>query len=99
MSDTKNQSEEIVVKEDKAPAKTSAKSNAKAPAKKATKKARKPLSRRCKEIFSELKKVSWPTFPKVVKNTCVVLVVVLFFLIVLGVFDAGLSALLQLVVG
>ncbi len=75
-----------------------AKQDSKAPAKKATKKARKPLSRRFKEIFSELKKVSWPTFPKVVKNTCVVLVVVLFFLIVLGVFDTALSALMKLVV-
>lgn len=33
-----------------------------------------------KEVFSELKKVTWPTFPKVIKNTGVVLAVVLVFL-------------------
>ena len=41
------------------------------------------LSKRIKETTSELKKVSWPTFGKVVKSTLVVLVVVIFFTIVL----------------
>ncbi|HPG92846.1 MAG TPA: preprotein translocase subunit SecE [Clostridia bacterium] len=47
--------------------------------------------------WSELKKVSWPTFSTVVKNTGVVLVVVLFFLIVIGASDAFFGWLLQLV--
>ena len=50
----------------------------------------------CKGIISELKKVSWPTFGKVMAQTGVVLVVVLFFLVVIGAFDAGLTALLKL---
>ena len=50
----------------------------------------------CKGIISELKKVSWPTFGKVMAQTGVVLVVVLFFLVVIGAFDAGLTALFKL---
>ena len=50
-----------------------------------------------KDIFSELKKVSWPTFPKVVKQTGIVLVVVLAFLVVITAFDYGLYNLLILV--
>ncbi len=49
-----------------------------------------------KDVFSELKKVSWPTFGKVVKKTCVVLVVVLLFLIVITAFDTGLTELVRL---
>ena len=37
------------------------------------------MGRKLKETFSELKRVTWPSFPKVVKATCVVLVVVLVF--------------------
>lgn len=55
----------------------------------------KRLSSGCKGIISELKKVSWPTFGKVMAQTGVVLVVVLFFLVVIGAFDAGLTALLK----
>ena len=50
-----------------------------------------------KEVFSELKKVTWPTFPKVIKNTGVVLAVVLVFLLVITGIDAGLLALMKLV--
>jgi preprotein translocase subunit SecE len=53
----------------------------------------------CKGIISELKKVSWPTFGKVMAQTGVVLVVVLFFLVVIGAFDAGLTALFKLLTG
>ena len=65
-------------------------------------KAKKPnifkrMGARCKDVFSELKKVSWPTFPKVVKQTGVVLMVVLAFLIVITAFDFGLMELLKLV--
>ena len=40
------------------------------------KKEKKSVKKRATEIISELKKVSKPTFGKVVKNTCVVIVVV-----------------------
>ncbi|MFR6640251.1 MAG: preprotein translocase subunit SecE [Christensenellales bacterium] len=40
-----------------------------------------------KETFSELKKVTWPSFGEVVKQTGIVLVVVLAFLVVLIGFD------------
>ncbi len=53
--------------------------------------------RKLKEVFSELKRVSWPSFGKVVKATCVVLVVVLIFLIVATGINQGLQALLNLI--
>ena len=65
---------------------------------KKVKKTKKSLGRRFKEIFSELKKVSWPTFAKVVKQTGVVLVVVLCFLVIIGLTDVILSTLLNLLV-
>lgn len=40
-----------------------------------------------REAFSELKKVSWPSFKTVLKNTLVVLGVVVVFLVVLLGFD------------
>ncbi|MGN1100418.1 MAG: preprotein translocase subunit SecE [Christensenellales bacterium] len=49
-----------------------------------------------KETKSEIKKVSWPTIGKVTAQTGVVIVVVLFFLLVIFLFDSGLSALLKL---
>ena len=49
------------------------------------------MGRKPKETFSELKRVTWPTFPKVVKSTCVVLVVVVAFLLVV----TGINQLLQ----
>ncbi len=70
--------------------------------KEAKKKEKKPgffkrLGGKIKDIFSELKKVSWPGFSKVVKQTAIVLVVVLVFLVVIFGFDFGLQALLKLV--
>ena len=56
----------------------------------------KRMGEKAKDIFSELKKVSWPTFGKVVKQTSVVLVVVLIFLVVIFAFDTGLLELLKL---
>lgn len=50
-----------------------------------------------KEAFSEIKKVTWPTWGKVVKQTLVVLAVVLIFLVVIGAIDFGFSALFNLV--
>lgn len=71
-------------------------------AKKAKKKDGKPnffkrIAMKTRDVFSELKRVTWPTFPKVVKQTGVVLVVVLAFLVVITAFDTGLLKLLSLV--
>ncbi|MBP5373108.1 MAG: preprotein translocase subunit SecE [Clostridia bacterium] len=55
------------------------------------------LKEKFSAMFSELKKVTWPTFGTVVKQTGVVLVVVLVFLVVVTGIDSGLRALLQLI--
>ncbi len=55
------------------------------------------IGAKLKDVFSELKKVTWPTFPKVIKQTGVVLVVVLIFLVVISAFDFGLLQLLRLI--
>lgn len=55
------------------------------------------MGKKMKEVFSELKRVTWPTFPKVVKSTCVVLVVVLIFTVVVTGINQGLQALLELI--
>ena len=62
------------------------------------KKEKKPskLAKKTKETFSELKKVSWPTFPTVVKQTGVVLAVVIFFTVVLFGFESLLGWLFSL---
>ena len=57
------------------------------------------MGRKIKETFSELKRVTWPTFPKVVKTTCVVLVVVFVFLVVITGLNMGLQALFNLITG
>ena len=57
------------------------------------------LGRKMKDVFSELKKVSWPTFAKVLKETGIVLAVVLVFLVVITAFDVGLDTLLKLITG
>lgn len=51
-----------------------------------------------KEVFSELKRVTWPKFPAVVKTTGVVLVIVFAFLAVTTGVDALLNLLLKLLV-
>lgn len=55
------------------------------------------MGRKFKETFSELKRVTWPTFPKVVKATCVVLVVVVAFTVVATLINYGLQELLKLI--
>jgi preprotein translocase subunit SecE len=50
-----------------------------------------------KEVFSELKRVTWPTFPTVLKTTGVVLVIVFVFLLVVTGVDSILSWLLSLI--
>lgn len=48
----------------------------------------KPRKRsRVKETFAELKKVTWPTFGKTMKQTGAVFVVTIFFLVILLVMD------------
>ncbi len=54
------------------------------------------MGKKIKEVFSELKKVSWPSFSKVMKQTGVVLGVVSLFLVVIALMDFGLSQLLTL---
>ena len=57
------------------------------------------MGRKLKETFSELKRVTWPTFPKVVKSTCIVLVVVVVFLVVVTGINQLLQFLLELLTG
>ena len=57
----------------------------------------KRIGLKIKDVFSELKRVSWPTFPKIVKQTGIVIVVVLIFLVVITAFDFGLLQLLKIV--
>ncbi|MFI3228627.1 MAG: preprotein translocase subunit SecE [Bacillota bacterium] len=60
------------------------------------------IAKSFREIVSELKKVDWPPMkksknnPGVLPNTSTVLVVVLFFMVLITAFDAGLAALLKL---
>ena len=61
-------------------------------------KEKKKRGRFFKETFSELKKVPWPSFGTVVKQTGIVLSVVLVFLLVLMGFDALLGWLYDLLV-
>ena len=49
-----------------------------------------------KETFSEIKRVTWPTFPTVLKTTGIVLVVVAAFLVVVTGIDKLLLWLLEL---
>ena len=55
------------------------------------------MGRKLKETFSELKRVSLPSFPKVVKATCLVLVVVVVFDVVITAINYGLQELLSLI--
>ena len=75
------------------------KKNAKKPSKDKKPNIFKRAGAKIKDVFSELKKVIWPTFPKIVKQTGVVIVVVLIFLVVIGAFDYGLTRLLTLLQG
>ena len=53
--------------------------------------------KKIKEVFSEIKKVSWPSFSKVIKQTGVVVAVVLIFIVIITLIDTGLIALLNLI--
>ena len=53
------------------------------------------MGRKLKETFSELKRVSWPTFGKALKATGVVLGIVLVFIVVVTGVNYGFSELLK----
>ena len=55
------------------------------------------MGRKLMEVFSELKKFTWPSFGKVMKATGVVIVVIVSFLIVFTAINFGLSELLGLI--
>lgn len=59
----------------------------------------KRMWRGLKEMGTELKKINWPKFGKVLSQLGIVLGVVLIFLVIIGLIDFGLSALLNLLVG
>lgn len=59
----------------------------------------KRIGRKFKEVFSELKKVSWPDFKTIVKQTSLVLGIVLLFLIIITLMDFGLGELFKLITG
>jgi preprotein translocase subunit SecE len=59
----------------------------------------KRIGKGIKDIFAELKKVAWPDFKTVVKNTGIVLGIVGIFLVLITVMDYGLGVLLELVTG
>ncbi len=55
------------------------------------------IGKKCKEMFMEVKHVTWPKIPTVIKQTGVVLGVILVFLVLVTAIDTGLQALLTLV--
>ena len=57
----------------------------------------KRIGTRLKDTFSELKKVTWNPLPKVIKQTGIVIVVVLIFLVIITAFDFGLLQLMNLI--
>lgn len=52
-----------------------------------------------KDFFSELKKVTWPSFSKVLKNTGIVLLITVIFLLVLMLFDFALGEFHSFLIG
>ena len=54
------------------------------------------IGRKLKETFSELKRVTWPSFGKALKATGVVLAIVLIFLVLVTGVNKGFSELLKL---
>ncbi len=58
----------------------------------------KGLSRFFREYKSEIKKITWPKFNAVVRNTIIVLVMLLFVGIIIWPFDYGLTQLRMLII-
>lgn len=71
--------------------------NAKQAQKKTKKEKKHIIRKKTKETVSELKKVTWPKFPYVVKKTGVVLVVVIIFAVLLLGIDALFGFLFKLI--
>ena len=93
MAKNKNSNKQMEVKQN-----SNVKLNDVKPAKKKEKKPEKVKRNRAKETISELKKVSWPSFGKTMKQTGMVIsVVLIFMLLVLGSDSLG-SSLIQLIV-
>ena len=97
-------SDEVLTEVSKKEMKKQAKANVQEKASKQNKQSKKkvkndkPKRNRIKEIFSELKKVSWPSFKKTCQQTGTVLVVVaVFMLVVLGI-DSLLTWIINLIV-
>lgn len=80
------ETEVVATKDDKQQKKTDKKKD-----KKPAKEKKPGLFRKLREAWSELKKVSWPTFASVVKKTGIVILVVLLFTLVLFGIDYGLG--------
>ncbi len=80
------ETEVVATKDDKQQKKTDKKKD-----KKPAKEKKPGLFRKLRESWSELKKVSWPTFASVVKKTGIVILVVLLFTLVLFGIDYGLG--------
>ncbi|MDD5017297.1 MAG: preprotein translocase subunit SecE [Eubacteriales bacterium] len=66
-------------------------------AKKANKKKRKSPARFFRDIISELKKVTWPTAKDLAKYTGAVIAFILIMAVIVGLMDAGLNSLFELV--
>ena len=90
VENTAENAQKVEVKEE---VKQEQKSDKKTTSKKKTAKQPSKIKTKTKEVFSELKKVTWPTFPQVVKKTATVLAVVAIFAVVL----LGIDKLLQVV--
>ncbi len=80
------ETEVVATKDDKQQKKADKKKD-----KKPAKEKKPGLFRKLRESWSELKKVSWPTFASVVKKTGIVILVVLLFTLVLFGIDYGLG--------
>ena len=70
----------------------------KAVAKKSEKKRKFNIVKTFRDMRAELKKVTWPSKKELIRQSVVVVVFVLILTIVVGLMDAGLSALLKLVI-
>jgi len=66
-------------------------------AKAANRKKRKSPGRFFKDVYSELKKVTWPTFKDLMKYTGAVIAFIVVIAVFVGAFDQGFQALFNLV--
>lgn len=64
-------------------------------AKKKNKKQKRSLIRFFKDVWGELKKVTWPTRQELFKTTFAVIVFVVIFAVIVGLMDWGFGALFQ----